>query len=107
MSVDIVIGIDIGTQGVRVLAVDHDGRIVASASEKFALSSVQLPTGWAEQDALTWWSGAASCLRQLTGALPPDATTSYWPKCNRNRSIVRSIRQQEHCRPNGLGHRNF
>ena len=76
MSEDIVIGIDIGTQGVRVLAVDHGGRIVASASEKFALSSVQLPTGWAEQDALTWWSGAASCLRQLTGALPPDANIS-------------------------------
>jgi sugar (pentulose or hexulose) kinase len=72
MSTDIVIGIDLGTQGVRILAVDDSGRILASASEMFAPFPIELPTGWAEQDPITWWNATTSCLRQLTSALPAD-----------------------------------
>jgi sugar (pentulose or hexulose) kinase len=65
----VTIGVDVATAGVRALAVDGAGAVVASASER-------LPTperderGHSEQDATTWWPAVESALRQVTGALP-------------------------------------
>ncbi|MCL5999197.1 MAG: FGGY-family carbohydrate kinase [Chloroflexi bacterium] len=68
---EIVIGIDLGTQGVRMLAVTSQGEITASAEWKFAAAAHVLPPGWVEQDPLEWWQATATCLRKLTASLPP------------------------------------
>jgi sugar (pentulose or hexulose) kinase len=70
---DIVIGIDLGTQGVRMLAVSAAGEIVAAAHEKHSLVTAQLPSGWAEQDPLDWWRATITCIRHLMSDLPAGA----------------------------------
>ena len=58
-----LVGLDVGTTGVKAVAVSPDGRVVASASEEYALSTPQ--PGFAEQDPEDWWRAAQSCLEQL------------------------------------------
>ncbi|MEX2212476.1 MAG: FGGY-family carbohydrate kinase [Phycisphaeraceae bacterium] len=49
------LGIDLGTGGVRVLAVRADGEVLASHSVPFEMTTSNLPAGWHEQDARAWW----------------------------------------------------
>ena len=71
--IEVVIGVDVGTQGARALAVTPAGEVAASAEQKFAPDQRNLPAGWFEQDALDWWRAASACLRQVAGALPAGA----------------------------------
>jgi D-ribulokinase len=67
-----VIGIDLGTQGVRCLAVNAKGTELASAQQSIKPTIPGLPDGWVEQDANDWWRATAHCLRELLGKLPPS-----------------------------------
>jgi xylulokinase len=58
-----LIGLDVGTTGVKAVAIDHDGGVLASSSESYALSTPQ--PGWAEQDPEDWWRAAEACLARL------------------------------------------
>jgi xylulokinase len=59
----VLVGLDVGTTGVKAIAISHDGRVVASASEEYALSTPR--EGWAEQDPEDWWQAAQACLQRL------------------------------------------
>lgn len=66
----IVLGIDVGTQGARIIASDAQGRVRAQAEAPFPISrSADLPAGWAEQEPATWWSAVVRCLRQIVTRL--------------------------------------
>lgn len=65
----VVIGLDVGTGGVRALAVDASGGVVARARTPFAAPPYQPQPGWAEQDALAWWEASRACLRDLMACL--------------------------------------
>lgn len=67
---DVVIGIDLGTQGARVFAVHPDGSVAAKASEPLRLTVKDLPAGWIEQDPTEWWRAVCVCLNQVIGSLP-------------------------------------
>ncbi|HET8893850.1 MAG TPA: FGGY family carbohydrate kinase, partial [Gaiellaceae bacterium] len=58
-----LIGLDVGTSGVKAVAISPDGELVASAEESYALSTPQ--PGWSEQDPEDWWRAAQSCLARL------------------------------------------
>ena len=58
-----LIGLDIGTTGVKAIAIGVDGRILAAASEGYLLSTPH--PGWAEQDPEDWWRAAQACLARL------------------------------------------
>jgi len=60
---DHLIGLDVGTSGVKAVAISHDGRVLASAEEGYALSTPR--PGWAEQDPEDWWNAAQACLERL------------------------------------------
>jgi xylulokinase len=49
-------GLDVGTSGVKGLAVDADGSVVAAAEAGYPLSTPR--PGWAEQDPEDWWRAA-------------------------------------------------
>ena len=49
---EVVLGIDVGTQGTRILGIDPEGRVVASAQESFTGNNADLPKGWFEW---TFW----------------------------------------------------
>jgi xylulokinase len=63
VSQDVLVGLDVGTTGVKAIAISPDGRILASTSEEYPLSTPQ--PGWAEQDPEDWWRAAQACLARL------------------------------------------
>jgi xylulokinase len=58
-----VLGIDIGTTGAKGVALSADGRVLASATESYPLSTPQ--PGWSEQDPELWWTAAQRLLDVL------------------------------------------
>jgi xylulokinase len=58
-----VIGLDVGTSGVKGIAIDANGAILASAEEAYPLSTPH--PGWAEQDPEDWWRAAQAVLARL------------------------------------------
>lgn len=66
-GVPLTVGIDVGTQSVRVVLVEEDGRIAASGSAP--LSSVRSGGARHEQDPEAWWRAVGEASRQATGAL--------------------------------------
>ncbi len=58
-----LIGLDVGTTGVKAIAITAEGELLASASEEYALSTPR--PGWAEQDPEDWWRAAKACLAAL------------------------------------------
>jgi xylulokinase len=58
-----LVGLDVGTTGVKALALSPEGEVVGRAEEGYALS-VPRP-GWAEQDPEDWVGAAENALRRL------------------------------------------
>ncbi len=68
-----VVGIDVGTGGTRVVVVDENGGILASAIEEHeAFASPQI--GWAEQNPQDWWRACRIAVGKALAdaALPGD-----------------------------------
>ena len=58
-----LVGIDVGTTGVKALAVSPDGEVLARAEAGYALSTPQ--PGWSEQRPDDWWQATQAALRSL------------------------------------------
>lgn len=66
----LVLGIDVGTQGVRVIVSDETGHVIAQAKEQFAhVTLADLPPGHFEQDPAIWWQATRACLRNVSAQL--------------------------------------
>lgn len=63
-----LLGIDIGTSGTKVIAIDETGKIAASASAEYPLLTPK-PL-WAEQHPQDWWEATCSCVRKITQTIP-------------------------------------
>ena len=59
----ILLGIDIGTSGVKCLALGGDGRVAAKATREVPLETPR--PGWAEQDPAWWEQAAFEAIREL------------------------------------------
>jgi xylulokinase len=60
-----LVGLDVGTTGVKALAISPAGDILARAEESYELSTPR--PGWAEQDPEDWWRAAERALARLGG----------------------------------------
>jgi xylulokinase len=60
-----LVGLDVGTTGVKALAISPDGDVLARAEETYDLSTPQ--QGWSEQDPEDWWQAAQRALARLGG----------------------------------------
>ena len=58
-----MLGIDLGTSGVKVIAVKQNGDVVAKATAEYPL--IQLRSGWSEQNPQDWWDGVLSAIGQI------------------------------------------
>ena len=58
-----MVGLDVGTTGVKALAVSPDGEVVAKAEEGYGLATPQ--PGWSEQDPGDWWRASEAALARL------------------------------------------
>ena len=59
----VLIGLDVGTSGVKGIAIDGDGAVLAVAEEPYPLSTPH--PGWAEQDPEDWWRASQAVLARL------------------------------------------
>jgi xylulokinase len=58
-----LIGADVGSQSVKAVLLDPDGRTIGSAGHGFAMRHPN--SGWAEQDPADWTRGLARAVRQV------------------------------------------
>jgi xylulokinase len=58
-----LVGLDVGTTGVKAIAITHDGEVIASAEEGYPLSTPQ--PGWSEQDPDDWLRASEKALSRL------------------------------------------
>jgi xylulokinase len=58
-----LVGLDVGTTGVKALAVSPEGEVLARAEEEYPLS-IPRP-GWAEQDPEDWWRATERAVARL------------------------------------------
>jgi hypothetical protein len=59
----VLVGIDVGTTGVKALAVSPDGEVVARAERSYPLSTPR-PL-WSEQDPHDWWEASEAALAEV------------------------------------------
>lgn len=67
---DLCVGLDVGTSGLKAVALDAEGRVAAEASADYPLLTPA--PGWTEQDPNAWWRAAAAALRSLTEQVGAD-----------------------------------
>jgi xylulokinase len=58
-----LVGLDVGTTGVKAVAISPRGEVLGSAERGYALSTPQ--PGWAEQDPEDWWRASQAALADL------------------------------------------
>src|SRR5262245_27099102 len=58
-----LVGLDVGTSGVKAIAIDGSGAVVAKAEEAYPLATPR--PGWAEQDPEDWWLATQRALEAL------------------------------------------
>ncbi|WP_314000838.1 FGGY family carbohydrate kinase [uncultured Paenibacillus sp.] len=67
----LLMGIDIGSTAVKVIAMTAEGEVRASATGHYPTSSPR--PGWVEQDPESWWSAAAEAIRACMAQTGPAA----------------------------------
>jgi len=60
-----VLGLDIGTQGVRGIITHQSGDVVVSCSTPFVAMNISTVEGHKEQDALVWWQAALHTIQTI------------------------------------------
>jgi xylulokinase len=58
-----LVGLDVGTTGVKALALSPEGKVVARAEEGYGFETPR--AGWAEQDPELWWRATQAALAGL------------------------------------------
>ena len=58
-----LVGLDVGTTGVKAIAISPDGDVLARAEHEYPLSSPE--PGWAEQDPADWWRASEAALAEV------------------------------------------
>jgi len=68
-----LVGIDIGTSGIKTIIVDEDGALVARSFEEIPLHTPR--PSWAEQDPADWWRAVLHTVRDAMGesGVPADS----------------------------------
>ena len=59
----VLVGLDVGTTGVKALALSPEGEVVARAERGYPLSTPR--PGWSEQDPEDWWRASEAALADL------------------------------------------
>lgn len=60
-----VVGVDVGTSSCKTLAIDENGKVLASGVEEYPVYT-PLP-GWSEQNPDDWWKAVRTTLKEVSG----------------------------------------
>jgi len=66
-----LLGLDIGTSGVKALLVSPEGKIISSKTESYPLATPH--SGWAEQSPYDWWESTVKVIRDTVFNNPIDS----------------------------------
>lgn len=58
-----LIGIDLGTSGVKAIIVDNEGQVIFSKIESYDINMVK--KGWMEQEPEEWWNGTKKVVGEV------------------------------------------
>jgi len=67
-----LIGIDVGTSGVKSLLITEKGEVMAEATKSYSTSSPK--PSWFEQNPDDWWSATVNAIRQMLSEAAVDST---------------------------------
>ena len=65
---ELFLGLDVGTSGVKAMLVNTTGTVAASATAPLSLATPQ--PGWAEQDPEAWWEASRHAIRGALTGMP-------------------------------------
>ncbi len=65
---EVFLGIDVGTTGLKILAMDACGKILGKSMAEYPLSHPKV--GWAEQNPADWWRGLCMASKKLLAEKP-------------------------------------
>ena len=60
-----LVGLDVGTTGVKALRISSEGEVLARAEEPYPLATPE--PGWAEHDPENWWRASEAALAEVGG----------------------------------------
>jgi len=63
-----LMGLDVGTSGVKVVIINREGVVVSSDTEEYPLFTPR--PGWAEQNPSDWWSATVRSIKKTTDRSP-------------------------------------
>ncbi len=63
MSKYAILGLDVGTSGCKILAMDEDGAILGTVVEEYPLYTPK--QGWSEQNPEDWWQGVVTGIHKV------------------------------------------
>jgi xylulokinase len=66
-----LLGLDIGTSGVKALLVSPEGKIISSKTESYPLATPH--SGWAEQSPYDWWEATVKVIKETVSDNPIDS----------------------------------
>jgi len=67
-----LLGLDIGTSGVKALLISVEGKIISSKTVSYPLATPH--SGWAEQSPNDWWEATVKVIRETISHNPIDTT---------------------------------
>lgn len=67
---DVVVGLDLGTSGLKALALGPDGSVLARARRRY--DTARPAPGAAEQSPGAWWEALAGAVREVAADVPPQ-----------------------------------
>ncbi|MCK5578310.1 MAG: xylulokinase, partial [Planctomycetes bacterium] len=68
-----LIGIDIGTTGVKTILINQVGEVIAKSIKEYPLQTPK--PGWAEQSPEDWWQATVASLKEILLKVKPDKVT--------------------------------
>jgi xylulokinase len=67
-----LLGLDIGTSGVKALLVSPEGKIISNKTESYPLATPY--SGWAEQSPYDWWEATVKVIRKTISNITIDSS---------------------------------
>lgn len=69
---DYLLGLDIGTSGVKALLISVEGKIISSKTVSYPLATPH--PGWAEQSPYDWWEATVEVIEEVVSSTQIDST---------------------------------
>jgi len=67
-----LLGLDIGTSGVKALLVSPEGKIISGKTESYPLATPH--SGWVEQSPYDWWEATIKVIKETVSNIPIDSS---------------------------------